>query len=248
MTTQATLIEILDRISAKHGATIYISNQELTGWPFELVLALKASGLITQAPPAKHTICPGCEQSCSMPITVLTNQKGESTVFISCDKRSDVGRVPISLDQTEQWQSSGASLANLLSKLLELPHPFAKSENPSHWELGVFRGLKHFARVVLKLDGKPLIQTAGHDLAVDELLSFRDKKFELDKRKIIRAVDKPAANAGDVESASDRGKQINKRVNALRKKGVKNFIKRTAEELGVTPGRIHQLRRKADES
>lgn len=248
MTIQVALIEILERISAKNGAAIYISNQELTGWPMEFVLALKTAGLITQAPPAKHIICPGCEQSCSMPFTVLTNQNGESSAFIACDKRNDASRIPISLEQAEQWQTSGTSLANLLSTLLELPRPLIKSDNSFHWELGVLRGLKYSAHIVLNLDGKPLIQTAGHNLTVSELLSFRTSKFELDQRKIIHAIDNPSTTASDAVSPKERAKLIKKRVAEHKKRGRRDFIKLTANELGVTTDRIHQILRKVDES
>jgi hypothetical protein len=183
-----------------------------------------------------------------MPITVLTNQNSESSAFIVCDKRNDVSRIPISLDQAEQWQASGISLANLLSKLLELPRHFIESENSSRWELGVFRGLKHSAHIVLNLDGKPLIQTAGHNLTVSELLSFRTTKFELDQRKIIRAIDNPSITASDVVSPKERAKLIKKRVAEHKKRGRRDYIKLTAKEFGVTTGRVHQILQKHDES
>ena len=81
MTPNTVLIELLNRLGANNGAPIFISNRELNEWPIDLVVAIKSYGLITQAPPATNVTCPGCEQSCSMPVNIL-HQENTPQAFV----------------------------------------------------------------------------------------------------------------------------------------------------------------------
>ncbi len=241
MTPLTALIEILNRIGANNGSSIFINCQELSEWPIDVVKAIKAYGLLTQAPPATRTVCIGCEQSCSMPVNVLTNQTDTPTAFVVCDKRDDINRISIPLNHIEQWQASGYSLANMLSKLLELPISGTNAVNSARWEIGVIRGTKHSSHIILTADNKLILSTAGHQLALNELLSFVNKTIKIDKPKILRAVDNPAIGGGDTESASQREKRLKDRVDRLRLNGTKAFLKKTAEEEGISITRLKQI-------
>jgi hypothetical protein len=115
MTPDAALIELLKRVGARRG-TLFISDQELNTWPSIAVVAMKSQGLITKTRVAKSALCPGCERQCVMPVRILT-ETNCSDAFIICDKRSDINRVMISIDQLEQWQVSGFLIAELLARL-----------------------------------------------------------------------------------------------------------------------------------
>jgi hypothetical protein len=238
MMPQAVLIEILERIGANNGAATFISNQELSEWPSDLITSMKSHGLITSAPPATNTVCPGCERSCFMPVVYQINAP---TAFIVCDKRSDTNRVSIPPDHIERWQASGCSLSKLLAKLLELPVPVTNTSNSCRWEIGVFRGSKHSNHLVLTADSKLVMLATGHQLALDELLTYVNGTFKIDRRKIIRAVDNPALGGGDTESFSQRQKRIKDRVATLKRSGIKAFLKKVAAEEGVCVSRIKQI-------
>ncbi|MEO8400739.1 MAG: hypothetical protein ABI597_02945 [Gammaproteobacteria bacterium] len=245
MTADMVLIELLERIAASKGAAAFINTLEINEWPSDLVTAIKSDRMLEKASPAKSAICPGCERSCVMPVNTLINQLNITTAFIVCDKRSDINRVSISLNHIEQWQASGYLLTKIIAKLLDLPMP-VNSLNPIGWEIGVMRGLKHSSHLTLTEDIKLLIQSTGHQFSIIELITLVNGSFKIDKPKIIRAIDKPAAAAGSIESATQRRKEIKKRIAYLKSKGHKNYIKLVAEEMGVTPGRIHQMLKKND--
>ncbi len=82
---------------------------------------------------------------------------------------------------------------------------------------------------------------AGHSIALDEVLSLKDSRFKVDKRRLARLVDQPVAGSGDTESAEQRRERIKKRINELKAKGVKAFLKTVAEEEGLSTSRIKQL-------
>jgi hypothetical protein len=239
MITGAVLIEVLDRITANNGAVIFISNNELHEWPADAVTAMQAHQLIVKSRPAKNVVCPGCEQSCFMPVQIPPAQNGTQTSFVVCDKRDDINRVRIPLEHLEQWQSSGHSVATMVSKLLDLHSPTSTSSN--RWELGVFRGSKHSSHIILTIDNIFFLSIAGHELALNELLSIVDKLIRIDRRKITHAVDHPAAGAGDNASVEERRNRLQKRVNELKAKNIKGFLKKVAEEEGISVSRLKQI-------
>lgn len=248
MTPDITLIELLERIGANNGAPVFINNNELSEWPQDLVITIKSCGLITQAPPATNITCPGCEKSCTMLVNCITNQANLTSAFIICDKRNDINRVPIPIESMQQWQASGYYTAKMVSKLLDLSSPVTSTEN-SFWNLGVFRGSKHSSHLLLSANGKLKLLTAGHEINLEEIISFSNKAIKIDKLKIIHATNNPISGAGNVESATERKLRLQKRVSDLKFKGVKSFLKQTAEEEGISVSRLKQIiNNKNDES
>lgn len=108
MTPEAALVELLERVRARHGASVTISHHELSAWPSAAVAAMKLKGLLTKAQPATSAVCPGCERECVMRVHVLTDKAREPAPFIVCDKRSDINRVAIPVSCLEQWPLSDA--------------------------------------------------------------------------------------------------------------------------------------------
>ena len=123
MTPEDTFIELLDRVAALQGASTLLSAEELAQWPGEAVATMKAQKLITRARPASSAVCPSCEEECVMPVHAIAVSSGEPGLFILCDKRDDISRVPVPHAQLERWQASGDSIADLLAGLLGLQRP-----------------------------------------------------------------------------------------------------------------------------
>ena len=241
MTPEDTFIELLDRVAALQGASTLLSAEELAQWPGEAVATMKAQKLITRARPASSAVCPSCEEECVMPVHAIAVSSGEPGLFILCDKRDDISRVPVPHAQLERWQASGDSIADLLAGLLGLQRPSMGSSSAGRWEVGVFRGAKHASHLVLLAGDRLSLNLAGHSIALDEVLSLEAGNFKVDKRRLTRLVDQPVAGAGDVESAEQRRERIRKWVGELKAKGVKAFLKTVAEEEGVSISRIKQL-------
>lgn len=241
MTPEDAFIELLNRVAALQGASVLISADELAQWPGEVVAAMKAQKLITRARPASSAVCPGCEEECVMPVHTIPLPSRDPALFIACDKRDDIGRVPVPTASLEQWQASGDSIADLLAGLLGLQRSNMGSTSAGRWEVGVFRGKQHTSHLVLLAGGKLTLTLAGHSIALSEVLALNGDVFKVDARRLTHLVDHPVAGAGDVESSEKRRERIRKRVEDLKAKGEKAFLKTVAEEEGLSISRIKQL-------
>lgn len=241
MTPQSALIELLARVGARCGAPIFISDHELREWPGAAVAAMKAQGVITKARPALSTVCSGCEQECVMPVHVLNAKVRDPKAFIVCDKRSDINRVPVSVDRLSQWQATGELVAALLAQLLGLHRSGGHNGDATRWEVGVLKGAKHASHLVLVTDGTLTLSLAGHSIPVVDVLTLVGKTFQVDRRMLCRLVDRLVAGAGDMESAAQRRERLKKRVKILKAQGVKAFVKNVAQEEGISDTRVKQL-------
>ncbi len=175
-----------------------------------------------------------------MPVHVLTYAAGQA-VFIVCDRRSDVTRVPVPVGQLEQWQTSGASIANLIARLLGLRRSGADNPDTARWDVGLFKGRKHSSHLVLSVDGTLKLGLAGHSIELSDLLVLKDETFEVDQRTLTRLVDQPITGGGDTESAAQRRERLRKRVRAVQAAGVKGFVKQVAAEEDISITRLKQL-------
>ena len=241
MTFQDALIELLERLGAGHGAAVLVSEHELSQWPYAAVSAMKAQGLLTKASPATSAICPGCERECVMPVHTLPDTIRAPEAFVVCDKRSDINRVAVPVSRLEQWQASGASMANLVAGLLGLRRPGASGADTTRWEIGMLKGAKLSSHLVLLADGRLSLALAGHSMAFADVLGLEGDRFTVDKRTLKRLVDQPVAGAGDRESAAQRRERFKKRKQELKAKGDRTFLRTISEEEAISVSRVKQL-------
>lgn len=244
MTPEASLVELLARLGASRGAPILVSEDELRQWHAAAVTVMKTKGLLMKASPSASAVCPGCEQECVMPVHTLAADHGKPRPFIVCDKRSDINRVDVPGSRLEQWQASGGEIADLIADLLGARWSQLDGTSPGRWEIGILKGAKHSSHVVLSVDGWLKLNLAGHSIALDEVLVLEGDRLKLDKRALVRMVDKPISGAGDAESATQRRVRLRKRVQTERKKGNRSFLKVVAEEEGISVSRLKQILKK----
>ncbi len=241
MTPQDALLELLARVGASHGAPVFVGTDELTQWPAQAVTAMKAHKLLAKARPSASVVCPGCERQCVMPVHVLPAKGTASRAFVVCDKRSDINRVNVPIDQLEQWQVSGESVADCMARLLTLRRPSGSASSTGRCEVGTFKGTKHSGHLVLLANGELKLTLAGHSIALVDALELKGDRIVIDKRMLSRCVDRPVAGAGDAESAERRRERLKARVRAEKAKGTKAFLKVIAEEEGISVSRLKQL-------
>ncbi len=105
----------------------------------------------------------------------------------------------------------------------------------------MFKGAKHSSHLLLSADGQLTLNLAGHSIDLADILTFESCGFKLDKRVLVRLVDKPIAGAGDAESAELRREKLIKRVQAEKNKGNRAFLKSVAEEEGFSVSRLKQI-------
>lgn len=230
---------LLDRLVAGGDPALF-SEQELAAWPLHALNQIKTAGLLTHSAPAACVICPGCEEECAMPVEMARMASGVLRAFVVCDKRDDTGRVPVPLAMLEQWQCSLRQLAEVLAKLLNVRRSTDDS-NAMRSDIGVLKGAQNSAHVVLVLDRTLALEIAGHRLALADVLELGVGGLCIERRALLRCVDKPVAGAGDIESAGHRRDRLKARVRAENAKGTKAFLKVVAEEEGISVSRLNQL-------
>jgi len=249
MTRRDALSELFARLGASRGAAVLVNEEELKCWPAESVKAMKDAMLLVRAQPASGVVCPGCEQQCAMPVHTLVGKAGDHPrSFVVCDKREDINRVDVALEQMAQWLLTGTALADLLAELLELRRSDAGDGSAGRWEIGMLKGRKHSSHIVLIADSQLALCVAGHTVTLADVLTLDGDSFKLDKQTLIRFVDKPVAGAGDQESAAQRRERLRKRVQAEKAKGNKAFLKKVSEEESISVSRLKQLLPKPSET
>jgi len=234
------LADLLARVAAADGAAAMFSERELGEWPAAAVGLLKAEKLLVKGSPADAVTCPGCEEDCTMPVESAITPGGQLRAFVMCDKRDDVGRVSVATDLIEQWHCSPERLADVLARLLGIRRSEGDTVSAT-WNVGVLKGAKHSAHVVLGIGRGMQLSIAGHSLALADVLELGDKGLALDRRALVRCVDAPVAGGGDVEAAEQRRERLIARVNQERAKGTRGFLKVVAEKEGISVPRLKQL-------
>ena len=244
----AVLPEVLARIGGRRGAPVHISDDELQRWPPIAVAALKSAGLLKPASPATNAVCSGCERGCFMPVEVLASNPAYPldlpTAFLVCDKRPDINRVAVPINQLVQWRTGGQLLGDTLAQMLDLQRGAVATNAGQHWSIGVVQGLQHRAPLVLHagaLEG-PQLALAGHVVLVAEVLTFKKSALALDVAALVRLVDSPTGQeAAEAESPDARQKRLAARVTELKVHGVKAFLELAATEEGITKSRLQQI-------
>lgn len=231
---------LLDRLAAAAGEVALFSERELAEWPAAALSRIKAEGLLVKGPPADTLTCPGCEEDCTMPVEIATTSNGTLRAFVVCDKRDDVARVAIARDLLEQWTCSPERMADVLAGLLGIRRSGSDS-TALRWDVGVLKGAKGSAYVVLGIERELRLTVAGYSLPVVDVLELGDKGLNIDRRALVRCVDNPIAAAGDQESAEQRRERLRKRRNELKASGVRNYNQVLAGEEGISVERIKQL-------
>jgi len=116
------------RLAESGGPGILIGSEEEP----TLLEALQDVGLLTAAEPARATVCGGCEQACLMDV-----QFGCSgTPFVVCDKRDDIGRVPVAPEGLERWWLSADLVAAVCARLLEAGGAPERNAETGCWHIG----------------------------------------------------------------------------------------------------------------
>lgn len=240
MNSADALVALLRRIVAGDGESAPFSERELAEWPAAAVAGLKAAGLLVKGSPADVVSCPGCEEDCAMPVETATTASGKLRAFVVCDRRDDVARVAIPHDMLEQWTCSPERVADAVARLLGTRRSDGDLAG-GRWEVGMLKGAKHSAHVVLGIENELRLTIAGHSLPVADVLELGDKGLSIERRALLRCVDNPVAAAGGQESAEQRRERLRKRRNELKASGVRNYNQVLAGEEGITIERIKQL-------
>lgn len=197
--TEGTLLpQLLDRLRQEGLGEALFGADEVTDWPAGAFHALTKAGLLTRASPAQSITCPGCEQDCLMSIHVLPGEGARPAhAFISCDKRSDIGRVSVEISRLAQWKVTEGLLARALARILSFTASPQKEDTANVWAVGMLNGSAHRGLLKLAIGDSVSLQIAGHEIPLAEVLTLDGGNLTLDTDELLRLVDQPAMPAGD---------------------------------------------------
>lgn len=210
MTPQAALIELLERLGAGAAKAVLINEDELTGWPGEAVAALKTQKLLVKAKPAISAICPGCERECVMPVHIIpAKENSPARAFISCDKRSDISRVTVSLMKLNQWQCTTDFVCKFIVNSLELRQSNQHTDDPDLINIGIVKGYKRSQMLGLEADGVLYLVAGNSRLPLTALIEFHDGAYSFDNTMIRQLVD-TATTADNRYTPSNAKREVRK--------------------------------------
>lgn len=243
MTNQAALEELLARLAASRGTAVYVSDDELAGWPHDLLAEFKALRLLVRASPASSAVCPGCERECAMPVAVPPDEGHGAAAFIVCDKRSDINRVTVPIGALTRWKTAGELLADCLSRLLHFESRPSGADAVNRWPIGMLEGKKHKDRLSLFAgDGGLTLAVAGHTVALADLLTIKKQAIWLDRTALLLLVDQPTGKvAAESESADDRRTRLLELTERERLRDPRKFLKAVADRECITVYALKQV-------
>jgi hypothetical protein len=232
---------ILERLgSADSAKAAFFPWDEVKDWPSGALDVLVDNGLLQQAQPAAAIVCDGCEENCTMPVTVYPAQDDKpGRAFITCVERDDIGRVHVDFRRMEQWQTTGELVAAMLARLLSLSQP-SNAADGGQWRIGTLKGKKHNSPVKLLAGDSLTLALAGHAAPLVDVLTIEKNSLALDKAALIRLVDNPA-DKSETETPEARKARLIARVNEVRAKGTRAFLQTVANEEGFDVSRLKQI-------
>ena len=189
MTPRDTFIELVERVGARHGAAVLISENEVCQWPAEAVSALQSHRLLARARPATTVVCPGCEWDCVMPVHTIPVGPGAPARFIVYDKRSDINRVAIASERVTQWTCDAEAVARFVAGQLGLHPSGQRPDGSGLLHLGLAAGDTRRQMVCLRTHGDVALVAANTAVPLAALVDFDDGAYALDTDAIRHLVD-----------------------------------------------------------
>ena len=190
------LNELIRRLAGSGSDRAFVRLDDPAEADAERLSAFERAGLVVKAAPARSTICDGCGWDCPMEVTWPGGNRGP---FIVCDKRDDIGRVPVDPARLLQWSVSLERLAKTTASLLDTDGTPEPAPEGAGWRLGRLRshGTETPVQIVIADDGAAFWgltvslvpgARAGASISLAELLLFRGGKLGLDRRALNRAL------------------------------------------------------------
>jgi hypothetical protein len=203
MTEGGLLEHIFERLSRADSGQEIFGADEAVQWPESALEALIKFGLLERAEPAQIIECDGCERNCFMPVHVRPPEGNRpARAFISCDKRDDIGRVPVDMGRLAQWRITGGMLAGTVASLLGIMQAPHEDSVGKRWTLGRMKGKEYMGEVTLSVEGRVKLTVASQNIPLVHVLTLNRRGLKADKDALLRLVDadtrQPAAGVGSV--------------------------------------------------
>ena len=190
MTESELLEQVFERLSGADAVREMFGADEVRQWPDGALANLVKGGVLRPAQPAQVIKCDGCERNCFMPVNIRTPEEGRSArAFISCDKREDMGRIPVKLSRLEQWQVTGGTLAGAVARLLGFTKSPQADSGGKHWVLGLLTGKESKGTVTLSIENGATLALTGQSIPLAHVLTLGKNGLIADRDALLRVVE-----------------------------------------------------------
>jgi len=145
-----------------------------------------------------------------MPVTVypaLDDKPGKA--FITCDKRDDIGRVPVDFRRMEQWQSNTNAVCKFIADSLGLHRSTKVVASNNLCEIGIAAGNKRRQMLCLQVNSALHLVAGNNKIPLSELVEYDDNGFRLDETAIRSLVD-TATTADSRYTPSNAKREVRK--------------------------------------
>lgn len=242
MTGSDALEVLLSRVAASYDGAAFFSLDELDKWPKAAVATFKKARLLSAATPATSTTCDGCEKYCHMPVEIV-RRAGRSAMFVLCDKDVGINRVDVRLEKLERWQASGGAIAAYLARELGVNRPVGVSTQVKRWEVGRLRS-KRIEPVALTIGDQGLaVEVARYPVRLDEVLSWKAGRLDVDRQALSAFVDNPASVPAGRTDLAARVAEIDAAIADNRRRGRAAPVETAVKAFGITRQRLNQMRK-----
>ncbi|MFQ5443581.1 MAG: hypothetical protein ACE5EK_03080 [Nitrospinales bacterium] len=189
MKLENVLQELIQHLNSQSEGTI--AWEQVREWPEGAVSIFQKAGWIKTKAPAKTVVCPGCEENCFMPVHVSPTIQGQpAKAYVACDRRDDMGRIPISPDYLQQWQITENQVAHWVARELGLKGKPKKDKTTRTIQIGDIQGKKQSGRLDLVTVEPVSLKTSGHILPLNEIIFFESNELQIDREAILNMVDR----------------------------------------------------------
>ena len=189
MTPRDALVELVERVGARHGAAVLISEEEVRQWPGDAVSAMKSDRLLTRARPATTVVCPGCEEDCVMPVQTMPAGPRGSAPFIVCDKRSDINRVAPTSERVNQWKCDAAAIARFVARRLGLRRSGRQANRSGMLEIGLAAGDTRRQMLCLRTHEDVALMAGDATVPLADLVDFDRGDYAIDANAVRQLID-----------------------------------------------------------
>jgi hypothetical protein len=217
MTAHQIVRELILRLGRSCTSRVIVSALATEGWPRGLLAQLTKAKFLRKAEPAHSVICPGCHHACPMKVFSDTHpETGNTRHLIVCDRRDDIGYVPLNSTDLEQWQLSVEQLADLLKAELQLT-PTAMQMDVGTKPLGRIRG-EHGPRLVaINTDDGLHVAIGNKTLPLIELIFWQGGSLVIDIAEIKTLADRDETATHESYVPSTKGRETRKAKTADRR-------------------------------
>jgi hypothetical protein len=190
MTLDDVLHDLIKLIEIDKSRTV--SWEQVSRWPKGALDIFLKEEWVKPTHSVKSITCPGCEENCFMsvhPSPMIQNQPVK--FYIACDRRDDMGRIPILSEELQQWQITEMPVARWFNKKLGLKEKPLQDKNSGRIKLGNIQGKKNIGLLELDCQKQVSLKVSEHSLPLIEVVYFKENEIKIDKSAVISMVDLP---------------------------------------------------------